>query len=59
MELNNLGDILAIPFFALSLKYFYEKKNKNILEKVLLLFSLVGLLADIAFTLKHFHIVNY
>jgi hypothetical protein len=56
MEVSHLGDILAIPFFAISLKYFYEKKNKNILEKVLLLFSLVGLLADIAFTLKHFHV---
>jgi hypothetical protein len=56
MELSRVGDLLAIPFFALSLNYFYKKKNKNILEKVLLLFSLVGLLADIAFTLKHFHV---
>jgi hypothetical protein len=55
---SHVGDILAIPFFALSLKYFYEKKNKNNLEKVLLLFSLVGLFADTAFTLKHFHVVH-
>jgi len=56
MELSRVGYLLAIPFFALSLNYFYKKKNKNILEKVLLFFSLVGLLADIAFTLKHFHV---
>ena len=56
MEVSHLGDLLAIPFFALSLNYFYKKKNKNNLEKVLLLFSLMGLLADIAFTLKHFHV---
>jgi hypothetical protein len=56
MEVSHLGDMLAIPFFALSLNYFHEKKNKNNLEKVLLFFSLVGLLADIAFTLKHFHV---
>jgi hypothetical protein len=55
---SHVGDILAIPFFALSLNYFYNKKNKNNLEKVLLLFSLVGLFADIAFTLKHFHVVH-
>ena len=56
MELSRVGYLLAIHFFALSLNYFYKKKNKNILEKVLLFFSLVGLLADIAFTLKHFHV---
>jgi len=51
--INNLvhyGDILAIPFFILLSIYFYRKKNKNILEYVLLIFSVVGTIADILFT---------
>lgn len=51
--INNLvhyGDILAIPFFILLSIYFYRKKNKNILEYVLLIFSVVGTFADILFT---------
>ncbi len=51
--INNLvhyGDILAIPFFILLSIYFYRKKNKNILEYILLIFSVVGTVADILFT---------
>ena len=51
--INNIvhyGDILAIPFFILLSIYFYRKKNKNILEYILLIFSVVGTIADILFT---------
>lgn len=37
---SHIGDIIAIPFFLLSSVYFYRKKNKNITENILLLFSL-------------------
>lgn len=51
--INNLihyGDILAIPFFALLVIYFYNIKNKSITEYVLFCFSILGFLLDILFT---------
>lgn len=51
--INNLihyGDILAIPFFALLVIYFYNIKNKSITEYVLFYFSILGFLLDILFT---------
>lgn len=51
-NLDHYGDILAIPFFILSSIYFYRIKNKKILEYILLLFSVVGALADILFTIQ-------
>jgi hypothetical protein len=57
MEYNNFmknishyGDILAIPFFALLIIYFYNIKHKSILEYVLLCFSISGFLLDILYT---------
>jgi hypothetical protein len=57
MEYNNFikncshyGDILAIPFFALLVIYFYNIKNKSILEYVLLCFSISGFILDILYT---------
>jgi len=44
------GDILAIPFFALLVFYFYTLKQKSILEYVLLLFSISGFILDIVYT---------
>jgi hypothetical protein len=61
MKINNnnlahIGDILAIPFFALLTYYFYNKKN-NIpmrqtinIETLLYMFAITGLIADIYFT---------
>lgn len=54
--LNNISqtaDIFAIPFFLLLTIYFYNKKNKNTVEKLLLLFGISGLIADLLFTI-HF-----
>ena len=50
---NNLahyGDILAIPFFILSLYYFIQIENKTLLEYIITLFILICLLGDILFT---------
>ena len=51
--LNNLshyGDILAIPFFALLVVYFYSIENKTTFEYVLFLFSIAGFILDILYT---------
>lgn len=47
---SNYGDILAIPFFALSIIYFYNIKDKSIIEYVLLWFSISGFILDILYT---------
>jgi len=51
--INNLchyGDILAIPFFGLLVVYFYNIKNKSLLEYILFCFSILGFLLDILYT---------
>ena len=44
------GDILAIPFFALLIFYFYNVENKSMLEYVLFFFSISGFVLDIFYT---------
>ena len=54
---NHYGDILAIPFFALFVIYFYNIEHKSTIEYLLLYFSISGLILDILFTyifLSHF-----
>ena len=53
-NLNNYGDILAIPFFALLVIYFYNIKDKTKLEYLLLFFAISGFILDILFTYIHF-----
>lgn len=48
--LSHIGDILAIPFFLLLTVYFYQLKNKTILEYILLLFAVSGFVLDTLFT---------
>ncbi len=47
---SHYGDILAIPFFALSVIYFYNIEHKSIIEYALLWFSISGLMLDILYT---------
>ena len=47
---SHYGDILAIPFFALMIIYFYKITNKSVIEYVLLLFSISGFVFDIFFS---------
>ena len=50
-KLAHYGDLIAIPFFIITLYYFYLIKNKSILEWIIIWFALVGLVGDIMFTL--------
>jgi hypothetical protein len=56
-NLDHYGDILAIPFFILSSYYFYKKKNRTMTEQFLLLFSIIGTIADIIFTLNFYKFI--
>ena len=49
-NLSHYGDILAIPFFALLVIYFYYIENKSILEYILFYFSIAGFVLDILYT---------
>ena len=47
---SHYGDILAIPFFALLIMYFYKIEQKSKIEYVLLFFSICGFILDILYT---------
>jgi hypothetical protein len=47
---SHYGDILAIPFFALLVIYFYNIEHKTTIEYVLLCFSISGFILDILYT---------
>lgn len=49
-NLSHYGDIIAIPFFAMLVIYFYNIQNKSTIEYILLLFSISGFLLDIIYT---------
>lgn len=49
-DLVHYGDILAVPCFFIAFIYFYQKKNKTLLEIFLMLFVLCGFIADFIFT---------
>ena len=49
-NISNIGDILAIPFFALLCLYFYRIENKTPMEYILFLFSITGFVLDTLFT---------
>ncbi len=53
-NISHIGDIIAIPFFILLTNYFYNIKDKNIIEYILFLFSGFALIADIFFTYLFF-----
>jgi len=55
-KFSHYGDILAIPFFALLIIYFYKIKNKSKYEYILFYFSISGFILDILFT--YFFIKN-
>ena len=53
-SLSHIGDILAIPCFAILTYYFYIIENKNIIEYLLLAFSTAGFVLDVLFTSIYF-----
>ena len=56
---SHYGDILAIPFFALLVIYFYSIEHKSIIEYVLLCFSIGGFILDILYTYIFLSRSNY
>ena len=46
------GDLIAVPFFILMIYYFINKKNRTIIENLLLMFSIGGFIADLYFSYK-------
>lgn len=49
--LCHYGDILAIPFFALLINYFYNIEKKTQTEYLLFIFSILGFILDILYTI--------
>ena len=49
-NLSHYGDMVAIPFFLITLIYFYRIENKTILENIILIFLLTGFICDLLFT---------
>ena len=58
-NLSHFGDILAIPFFALLVIYFYKIQKKTLIEYILLGFSISGLIFDILYTYLFFNHSKY
>jgi hypothetical protein len=58
-KLSHYGDILAIPFFALLVFYFYNIEHKSTIEYILLLFSISGFVLDIFFTYIFLSRINF
>lgn len=58
MNISHYRDILAIPLFGLLINYFYNIKNKSIIEYILFLFSIAGFVLDIVFTYMFLNNLN-
>jgi len=56
MELSNItkyADMIGVPFFALMVYYFLSiKRQKTIIEYLLLIFAIVGLIMDTVLTIQ-------
>ena len=53
MKIKNMahyGDILAIPFFIITIAYFYNIEHKTLFEKLIMSFICICLICDIIFT---------
>jgi len=48
--LSHYGDIIAAPCFLLLSIYFYNMKNKSLLEYFFLFFTTIGFLVDLTFS---------
>jgi len=47
---SHYGDILAIPFFALLILYFYNIPEKSLIEYILFVFVIGGFVMDVLYT---------
>ena len=57
-RLSNYGDIIAIPFWIIGVWYFWRIKTRNIIEDILLFFTVSGLVLDTVFTLIFLGLVD-
>jgi hypothetical protein len=58
-NLCHYADILAIPFFFLTFWYFYNLKNKTLIEYLIMLFGLSGFIMDTIFVFLAFFIYDH
>lgn len=56
-DIAHYSDMLALPFFMITLGYFYMLPNKTVLENLIMFFIFICLLGDILFTLLFFNIL--
>jgi hypothetical protein len=49
-NLSHYADMLAVPFFAALIYYFYNIPHKTTFETILYLFAITGFLADLFFS---------
>ena len=49
-KLAHYGDMIAIPFFIITLIYFFNIENKTNLEYLIILFLTISLICDVVFT---------
>ena len=49
-KLAHYGDMIAIPFFIITLIYFCNIENKTNLEYLIILFLTIALICDVVFT---------
>ena len=54
-DISHYGDVLAIPFFGLLIFYFYKIEERNLIENILLFFSISGFVLDILYTIMFFN----
>lgn len=57
-EISHIGDILAIPLFALAIYYFYQIQKKNCIEWILFLFVSIAFICDSYFTYHYLSSLN-
>lgn len=57
-NISHIGDILAIPFFIITIIYFSKIKNRTFIENIILLFTCTALLFDIFFTFIYFKVIS-
>ncbi len=55
--LGHIGDIFATPMFGIGIYYFYNIKNKTLIEIILFLFCIIGFGADLIFSINYLYYV--
>jgi len=51
MDVQTLGDMCAVPFFAMTACYFYSMRKRNLMENTILAFAVCAMLFDSYFVI--------